>query len=584
MTDTQSEETLSEMSQDLDVNLPFVIQEMLAEPTADLQDQRLVYKPPLPNCLKALNRAHLVVSKDTMSEQSPALVHSLKNFFSATFGHPVYDLVQGEPVAEPQALNIGVVLSGGPAPGGHNVISGIFDAMAALNPNGKLVGFLDGPGGVMKNRYVILTQGKIDAYRNTGGFDIIGSGRDKIKTQSNLDAALNSCNHHELDGLVVIGGDDSNTNAAFLAEYFAYRKSRCKVVGVPKTIDGDLANEFVETSFGFDTATKFFAHEVGNLMRDAISARKYWFMIKMMGRDACHITLEVAMQTRPNVAIISEEIKSKGWFLTDVVSYIADVVVARAKQGKNYGVVLIPEGLLLFVPDVQKLIATLNRVLSTEPHSMVLKVLRKKDHKVEYVEGLLSGADLECFRSLPLETKVQLLEDRDSHGNVQVSKIDTDQMLGEMIEEELIKRKKANRYGGSFNRCHLFCGYQGRCDYPSNFDSNYCYALGHVAVVLLQNKLTGFMATLQKLNGPVEQWTAKAVPLTAMMGIEERHGRNTAVISKALVDLNSNKFKLYKAFRQSWEEQDAYRFPGPVQFYGPKNVADSVTYHLRCRM
>jgi len=485
-------------------------------------------------------------------------------------------------VKESKPLVVGVVLSGGQAPGGHNVIAAVFDALKAMNPKSELLGFLNGPAGIVNNKVIRLGYERINRYRNTGGFDMIGSGRTKISSLKQFEASVRTVEANNLDGLIIIGGDDSNTNAALLAEHFLQQKLKCRVIGVPKTIDGDLSNEYIEISFGYDTACKTYANEIGALARDARSATKYWFFIKLMGRSASHITLECALLTRPSVTLISEEVLEQQLSLNDVVSNIADVVCARAKLGKEYGVVLIPEGLIEFIPEFQRLIADLNRLMSQKMAQTVLKVLKKAEQKVDYVEDSLTGPSKDCYARLPLDIRVQLILDRDDHGNVSVSQIETEKLLGEMVAVELEKRRKGGSYSSKFDARFHFCGYQGRSVFPSNFDAKYCNALGFVAAKLIEQRRTGYIACVRHLALAESGWEACAIPLTGLMGIEERHGEPTPVIRKALVDLNGKKFALLRDNRQHWTVQDAFCFPGPIQFQGPPELTEESNFHVRC--
>lgn len=533
--------------------------------------------------LQDLRKVSIVESEegDFANIHSGALRHSLHRLFPQLYGSQLLKFVPGSPIPS-KPLVVGVVLSGGQAPGGHNVIAAVFDALKAMNPQSVLLGFRNGPAGIVNNKVVRLEADLIDRYRNTGGFDMIGSGRTKISSPKQFEASVSTVEANNLDGLIIIGGDDSNTNAALLAEYFLQQKLKCRVVGVPKTIDGDLSNEYVEISFGYDTACKTYANEIGALARDCCSAGKYWFFVKLMGRSASHITLECALQTRPNVTLISEEVLEQRLSLNAIVSNIADVVCARAKLGKDYGMVLIPEGLIEFIPEFQRLIADLNRLMSAKVAQTVLKVLKRDEQKVDFVEDSLAGPSKECYAKLPLEIRVQLILDRDDHGNVSVSQIETEKLVGEMVGVELARRHKAGTYTSKFDARFHFCGYQGRSVFPSNFDSNYCSALGYVAAKLIEEHRTGYLACVRQLGQPLSAWEPCAVPLTGLMGIEERHGENTAVIRKALVDLRGRKFKLLQDNRPHWMLQDAFCFPGSIQFHGPSTLTDESNFHVRC--
>lgn len=460
-------------------------------------------------------------------------------------------------------LKIGVVLSGGQAPGGHNVIAGLYDAMKLLNPNSTLYGFLGGPSGILENRVMEITEERLSPYRNQGGFDLIGSGRTKIETEAQFKAAESTIRLLQLDGLVIIGGDDSNTNAALLAEYCLQNGMSTRVIGVPKTVDGDLKNEQIEISFGFDSATKTYSEIIGNIARDALSAKKYYYFIKLMGRSASHITLECALQTHPNLALISEEIKANKHSLKEITNLIADLICDRAKIGKDYGVILIPEGLIEFIPEFKKLIDEINRLPQTNDLS-----------------SLLSNTSQQCFDAIPAEIQTQLLLDRDPHGNIQVSKIETERLLIETVKRELKARQKAGTYKGKFNAQPHFCGYEGRSCFPSRFDSEYCYSLGYTAALLVDANLTGYMCTIQGLLQPLEDWQAGGVSLVSMMHLEERNGVEKPVIRKALVDITKKPFLEFTKEREKWRLEDDYHYPGPIQFYGPAELVEAVTLTL----
>jgi len=520
-------------------------------------------------------------SASVTDKQQHALQHTLRMLFPHTYGSPMVHFTAGKDPKPSKILRVGVVLSGGQAPGGHNVISGLFDALRSLNPESELIGFRDGPAGIVKNQYIRLTEGIVARYRNQGGFDIIGSGRDKIESAAHLAAAKSAMECNDLDGLVVIGGDDSNTNAMLLAEYFKSVGCKTVVVGVPKTIDGDLSNEHIEISFGYDTACKTYAHEIGDIARDCRSARKYWFFIKMMGRSASHITLECALQTRPNIALISEEVAEKEKTLGDIAREIADVVQERSRLNKNYGMCLIPEGLIEFIPEFKLLISQLNKLLSIELHVAVLKALKKPESKVEYVTSLLTGSQKSCYESLPIEIQMQLIIDRDSHGNVVVSQIETEKLVAQMVAIEMAKRKAAGTFKGEFNPIYHFCGYQGRSNLPSIFDSDYCYALGHTAIALVANGCTGYLSCISNLALPTDRWIAKGIPICSLLNLEERKGKQKPVIRKALVNLQGSKFLLFAKNRDRWAIQDAYLYPGPIHFYGPRELTHATNFHVR---
>ena len=466
-----------------------------------------------------------------------------------------------------------MILSGGQAPGGHNVISGLFDGVKALNKENRLYGFLMGPGGLVDHNYVELTAEIIDEYRNTGGFDIIGSGRTKLEKPEQFEKGLEILTKLNISAVVIIGGDDSNTNACVLAEYYKAKNVPVQVIGCPKTIDGDLKNEQIETSFGFDTATKVYSEVIGNIMRDCNSAKKYWHFIKLMGRSASHIALECALQTQPNVCIISEEVEAKNLTLNQVVDQVAQVVVARAEQGNNYGIVLIPEGLIEFIPAIKALIAELNDMLAHNPEFAAMEAAAQRD----YVLSHLSPANAEAFASLPMGVARQLTLDRDPHGNVQVSLIETEKLLSEMVGKRLAQLKEEKKYNGKFSPLHHFFGYEGRCAAPSNFDADYCYALGFNAAQLINCGCTGYMSSVRNLTKPSSEWICGGIPITMMMNIERRHGELKPVIKKALVELDGAPFKAFAAHREEWALNTCYIYPGPIQYFGPAEVCDQTT-------
>lgn len=541
-----------------------------------LQKSRLNYQPKLPRILENLNE---VTAKPQIQKNS-AVTPTIDALFPYIHKNPLLNIVKGtKNLTGP--LRVGVVLSGGQAPGGHNVISGLFDALKELNLKSMLFGFCNGPSGIINNKYIEITQSLLANYRNQGGFDLIGSGRTKIETQDQFLAVKNVVDQLNLDGLVIIGGDDSNTNAALLAEYFVSNNSKTAVVGVPKTIDGDLKNKDIEISFGFDTASKTYANIIGDLMRDALSAKKYYYFIKLMGRSASHITLECALQTHPNLALISEEVASERNTLGDLIKIICDLVCDRALHGKEYGIILIPEGVIEFIPEVKSLIQELNGLLSKEKsHDAILEAINNKEEKIAYAGKLLSKESLNCFQTLPKDIQVQLLLGRDAHGNVQVSKIETERMLIELVKKELEGRAKKGTFKGKFNPQPHFCGYEGRSCFPTNFDSQYCYALGRVAALLVESKATGYICSIKKLTQKVEEWEAAGIPLTSMMTIEQRHGENKPVIQKALVDLKGKPFGTFSKTRTQWVIEDDYVYPGPVQFFGPPELCDTITMTL----
>lgn len=538
-----------------------------------LQIARESYSPKLPTALKG--SVKIVEGEKT---QSVADQEDIKKLFPNTYGMPVLSFETGESTATREAINVGVILSGGQAPGGHNVISGIFDGLKKLNPANKVYGFLGGPGGLVNNEYSELTDDIIDHYRNTGGFDIIGSGRTKLEEEAQFDKGLENCKALGISALVVIGGDDSNTNACVLAEYFLQKKSGLQVIGVPKTIDGDLKNEMIETSFGFDTACKVYSELIGNIQRDANSSKKYWHFIKLMGRSASHIALECALQTQPNVAIISEEVEANNMTLAQVIDQITAVVVKRAANGDNFGTVLIPEGLVEFMPAMKKLISELNDILAH--NEVAVSTMETNRERREFVVAKLSTDMAEVFSSLPNTFANQLMLDRDPHGNVQVSMIETEKLLIDMVKAKLKTMKKAGEYKGKFAAQGHFFGYEGRCAAPSNFDANYCYSLGYTASVLIAEGKSGYMASVRNLTLTADKWIAGGVPITMMMNMERRHGAMKPVIQKALVRLDGAPFNAFKRQRDEWAEKMMYIYPGPIQYFGPSEVCDMPTKTL----
>ena len=544
-----------------------------------LQTTRYEYEPKLPTSLRGqLSRAGIDYGPPTESVDNQA---ELKQLFTHTYGKPVATFVEGagDETPETTPVNVGVVLSGGQAPGGHNVIAGLFDGLRALNAESRLFGFLKGPGGILADTAIEITPDFVDEYRNTGGFDMIGSGRTKIESPDQFQKALDVCAARKLDALVVIGGDDSNTNAALLAEFFLEQKSDIQVVGVPKTIDGDLKNESIEVSFGFDTATRTYAELIGNIARDAASARKYWHFIKLMGRSASHIALECALQTQPNVCIISEEVAERRQTLEMIVEEIVGRVRRRSENGEDFGVVLVPEGLIEFIPEMKQLIGELNTLLAT--NASYFATLNSYEAQSEWVNKRLSRDSSYVFSSLPFEIQRQLLMDRDPHGNVQVSRIETEKLLVEMVSDRLAELKNRGEFTGAFSALTHFFGYEGRCAFPSNFDAGYCYSLGYTACVLINAGLTGYLAAVRHLAHPADEWQAAGIPLTMMMNMEERHGAMKPVIRKALVELSGEPFRRFAAHRDEWALRTAYRFPGAIQYFGPPQVCDAPSMTLR---
>ena len=536
-----------------------------------LQKERAAYQPKLP---KALQGA--VKIKEGAPTQSVDNQEDIKKLFPNTYGMPLVEFVPGEEKLS-KAINVGVILSGGQAPGGHNGISGLFDEIKKLNPANRLYGFLMGPGGLVDHKYIEITEDFLQDYRNTGGFDMIGSGRTKLEKVDQFEKGLEIIRELGINAVVIIGGDDSNTNACVLAEYYAAKNYGVQVIGCPKTIDGDLKNDQIETSFGFDTACKTYAEVIGNIERDCNSARKYWHFIKLMGRSASHIALECALQTQPNICLISEEIQQKDLTLNQVVEQIAETVAYRASQGNNFGVVLIPEGLIEFIPAIGRLIQELNDLLAA--HGADYKDLDKQAQR-EYILAHLSEANKATFETLPEGVARQLSLDRDPHGNVQVSLIETEKLLSEMVAAKLDEWKKEGKYDGKFAAQHHFFGYEGRCAAPSNFDADYCYALGTSAAQLIANGKTGYMAIVKNTTAGTDEWKAGGVPITMMMNMEKRNGEMKPVIRKALVELDGKPFKAFAAQRDKWAKETCYVYPGPIQYWGPSDVCDQTTKTL----
>lgn len=536
-----------------------------------LQIARAAYQPKLP---KALQGA--VKVKEGAATQSVDNQEEIKKLFPNTYGMPVVEFVPSD-TANSERMNVGVILSGGQAPGGHNVITGLFDQIKKLNPENRLYGFILGPGGLVDHNYMELTADIIDQYRNTGGFDMIGSGRTKLEKVEQFEKGLEIIRQLDIKAIVIIGGDDSNTNACVLAEYYAAKNYGVQVIGCPKTIDGDLKNEQIETSFGFDTACKTYSELIGNIERDCNSARKYWHFIKVMGRSASHIALECALQCQPNVCLISEEVQAKDMTLNQIVDNLCEKIAYRASQGNNFGTVIVPEGLIEFIPAIGRLIDELNDLLAA--HGADYKDL-DKDAQREYIIAHLSKENAATFETLPEGVARQLSLDRDPHGNVQVSLIETEKLLSDMCEAKLEQWKKEGKFTGKFAAQHHFFGYEGRCAAPSNFDSDYCYALGTSAAQLIANGKTGYMAIVKNTTAPAEQWIAGGVPITMMMNMERRNGEMKPVIRKALVELEGKPFKAFAAERDRWAKETAYVYPGPIQYWGPAEVCDQPTKTL----
>ncbi len=531
-----------------------------------LQLARSKYAPKLPKALEGSVTVRLGEATQSVSDQK-----EIKELFPNTYGLPKLTFEAAQAGEQGQAVNVGVILSGGQAPGGHNVIAGLFDGIKRIHPDSRLYGFLMGPEGLIKHDYKELTAELIDEYRNTGGFDIIGSGRTKLEEKEQFDKGLEILKKLDIRALVIIGGDDSNTNAAVLAEYYKSIGAPVQVIGCPKTIDGDLKNEQIETSFGFDTATKVYAEVIGNVQRDCFSARKYWHFIKLMGRSASHIALECALQVQPNVAIISEEVEAKNLTLDDVVTSIAEVVAQRAAKGWNFGTVLIPEGLIEFIPAIKSLIAELNDFLAH--HEAEFRAVATDEQRA-FIISKLSEANSKLYASLPSSVARQLTLDRDPHGNVQVSLIETEKLLAQMVGSKLAEWKEEGRYSGKFASLTHFFGYEGRCSMPSNFDADYCYALGRTAACLIASGVTGYMSSVQNLTAPAHEWIAGGIPTTMMMNMERRHGEMKPVIQKALVDLKGKPFTYFTAHREEWAATTSFVYPGPIQFFGTPEICD----------
>ena len=528
------------------------------------------YEPKLPVALQGA-----VKVKEGAPTQSVDNQEEIKKLFPNTYGMPIVEFEPSE-TANNNKMNVGIILSGGQAPGGHNVITGLFDQIKKLNPENRLYGFILGPGGLVDHNYMELTKELVDNYRNTGGFDMIGSGRTKLEKIDQFEKGLEIIRELDIKAIVIIGGDDSNTNACVLAEYYAAKNYGVQVIGCPKTIDGDLKNDQIETSFGFDTACKTYSELIGNIERDCNSARKYWHFIKVMGRSASHIALECALQCQPNICLVSEEVEAKEQSLDDVVEYIAKAVAVRAADGNNFGTVIIPEGLIEFIPAIKKLIAQLNDVLAM-PEAQNLG----RSAQIDFVKQHISDDNLAVFNSLPTSVARQLALDRDPHGNVQVSLIETEKLLSSMVAAKLDKWKKEGKYTGKFSALHHFFGYEGRCAAPSNYDADYCYALGASAAQLIANGKTGYMAIVKNTTAPTSEWKAGGVPITMMMNMERRNGEMKPVIKKALVELDGKPFQAFAAIRDKWAKETCYIYPGPIQYWGPSEVCDQPTKTLQ---
>ncbi len=542
-----------------------------------LQLARYQYNPKLPGMLR--NGISEICVRDGAATQSVADQEKILWLLRNTFGKNEITYQKGAHTAQSKKQIVGVILSGGQAAGGHNVICGLYDALKATDPENVLYGFKGGPSGLLEDDYVIFDDEYIDQYRNTGGFDIIGSGRTKLETQEQFAVVAEVCKKHGINAIVIIGGDDSNTNAAVLAEYFAANNTGIQVIGCPKTIDGDLKNEDIECSFGFDTATKTYAEIVGNIERDANSAKKYWHFVKVMGRSASHVALETALQTQPNICLIGEEVAAKKMSLAEITDYIADSVATRAAKGWNFGVAIIPEGIVEFVPEFSVLIAELNELLAGAKAD-AFNALPTWEEKYAFIQAGLTEASMAVFAILPQTIQQQLFLERDPHGNVQVSLIESEKLFSEMVKKNLADRKAAGTYKGKFSPLHHFLGYEGRCAFPSNFDADYCYSLGYNAFMLIQYGYTGYLSKVSNLQAPAEEWVAGGMPITKMMNIERRHGADKPVIRKALVELDGKPFKFFEANRAQWAEETCYVYPGAIQYFGPTEVCDRTTITL----
>lgn len=544
-----------------------------------LQIERLKYQPKLPQSLQnGVNGLRMVEGSATQSVRDQEQINAL---FPNTYGKPTVTFEASNVSKESEIRNVGVILSGGQAPGGHNVIAGLYDALKNANSTNKLYGFLGGPSGIIDGKYVEFDDEFINAYRNTGGFDIIGSGRTKLETEEQFEKSLAVCKKLNISAVVIIGGDDSNTNAAMLAEWFVKHNAGIQVIGCPKTIDGDLKNEQIEISFGFDTATKTYAELIGNIERDANSAKKYWHFVKIMGRSASHVALEAALQTQPNITLISEEVQEKKMSLSSIIDYMTDIIVKRANAGKNFGIAVIPEGLIEFIPEMGSMISNLNDIMATlenDPDFVNATTIRDK---FDIVENRLEDENAKVYKSLPALIKGQLLADRDPHGNVQVSKIETEKLLIEMISTRLDELKEEGSFIGKFSAQSHFFGYEGRCAFPSNFDADYCYSLGYNAFALISFGMTGYLSSVRNLTESADKWIAGGVPLTMMMNMEKRHGEMKPVIQKALVRLDGPVFKQLQDNREDWAMNDRYLFPGAIQYFGPSSVCDITTVTLQ---
>jgi len=542
-----------------------------------LQIARYQYQPKLPGMLR--NGIAEISVRNGGATQSVADQEKIAALFPNTYGKNEIIFEKGVNTSVSRKLTVGVILSGGQAPGGHNVISGLYDSLKAINPENVLIGFKGGPSGLLDNDFIVFDDEYINAYRNTGGFDIIGSGRTKLETEEQFAVVVENCKTHGVNAIVIIGGDDSNTNAAVLAEYCAARNTGIQVIGCPKTIDGDLKNEDIECSFGFDTATKTYSEIIGNIERDANSAKKYWHFVKVMGRSASHVALECALETQPNICLIGEEVAAKKMSLAQVADQIADSVAARAAKGWNFGVAIIPEGIVEFVPEFSVLIAEINELLAGAKAD-AFNALPSWSDKYEFIKAGLTAGSFGVFDILPENIQQQLFLERDPHGNVQVSLIESEKLFSALVKDNLAARKAAGTYNGKFSALHHFLGYEGRCAFPSNFDADYCYALGYNAAMLIQYGVTGYLSKVSNLSKPAEEWVAGGMPITKMMNIERRHGADKPVIRKALVELEGAPFKFFCEHRAEWAENTCFTYPGAIQYYGPSEVCDLTTRTL----
>ena len=542
-----------------------------------LQTARYQYAPKLPGMLR--NGISEICGKNGGATESVADQEKIQALFPNTYGKNEITFQKGANTAEAKTQKVGVILSGGQAPGGHNVICGLYDALKATDKNNVLYGFKGGPSGLLEDSYIIFDDEYINQYRNTGGFDIIGSGRTKLETEEQFAVVAEVCKKHGINAIVIIGGDDSNTNAAVLAEYFAANNTGVQVIGCPKTIDGDLKNEDIECSFGFDTATKTYSEIIGNIERDANSAKKYWHFVKVMGRSASHVALECALETQPNICLIGEEVAAKKMSLAQIADYIADSVAARAAKGWNFGVAIIPEGIVEFVPEFSVLIAEINELLAGEKAD-AFNALASWGEKYAFIENGLTKESMAVFAILPENIQQQLFLERDPHGNVQVSLIESEKLFSALVKDNLAARKAAGTYNGKFSALHHFLGYEGRCAFPSNFDADYCYSLGYNAFMLIQYGYTGYLSKVSNLSNPAEEWVAGGMPMTKMMNIERRNGKDKPVIRKALVELDGKPFQYFAAHRAEWAEETCFVYPGAIQYFGPSEVCDATTVTL----